>query len=68
MTQRPPVAACCASVVRSSGALPYAAIINHSCWGIFRHEQEAVLFVGEALGVPRREMLATLREMEVGER
>ena len=68
MMQRPSVAACCASVVRTSGALPYAAIINHSCWGIFRQERDAVLFVGEALGVPRREMLARLREMEVGER
>ena len=68
MTHRPPVATCCASVIHTRGELPYAAIINHACWGIFRQERDAVLFVGEALGVPRREMLAQLREMEVGER
>ena len=57
-----------ATVIRIQGELPYAAIINHSCWGIFRHERDAVLYVGQALGIPHREMLAKLREMEVGER
>ena len=57
-----------ATVLRTPGELPYAAIINHSCWGIFRHERDAVLFIGDALGIPRWEMLAKLREMEVGER
>ena len=40
---------CQATVIRTPGELPYAAIINHSCWGIFRHERDAV---GEYVASP----------------
>lgn len=60
---------CHAEVCRlPRGELPWAAIINGACWGLFRHERDAVLYVGQAMGLPRREVLAMLRQAEVGER
>lgn len=59
---------CCAAVIEIRGALPYAVIVHGRMWGLFRTQLGAMLYMAEALGVSRRERLALLRQMEVGER
>lgn len=59
---------CQASVVRLRGELPFVVLLNGEAWGMFRHERDALLYMGEALSIPPQEILAAMREREVGER
>ena len=41
------------AIINRGGELPWLIEINHMAWGIFRKEDDAVIYLSNVTGVPR---------------